>query len=147
MTEVIKLTIPEPISHDGKERFLSGWSTAGVGQWLINRKLGRAEEISTVAVLAYGRDSQAHRESVRRNVSSLRRWLATRNEFLLAVRGHAGRTVALKVCDPSNIDDRQMAQEQLIRLEARSEITETERQRWEQMLSLPGTSSETEPSG
>ncbi len=140
MNKVVKLVIPEPISHNGRERFVSGWTTAGVGHWLCNKNgVKDLISLSDVASTAYGRDSSANRELVRNNLSALRRWLAERGEFLLVSYGHLRRITAIKVCNAADENDRQMAAEQLIRLEARCEITEAERIRWEEMLSLPAS--------
>lgn len=137
MSEVVRLEIPEPITHKKRVVFLGGWTTAGIGTWLIEKKLGdRHTPLSQIATTAYHRDNDGNQQKVRSNVSALRRWLSDRDEFLLVTYTYR-KITALKVCDPSNESDRQMAVEQLSRLEARCEITETERQRWEAMLYLP----------
>lgn len=141
MSDVVRLEIPEPITHKNRQVFLSGWSTSGIGNWLISKKLGeRHTTLSEVAITAYLRDNEGNRQKVRNNIATLRRWLSDREEFLLVAYGYARKVTALKVCNPANESDRQMAAEQLIRLEARCEITEAERQRWESMLYLPQTS-------
>lgn len=138
MSEVVRLEIPEPIAHKKRQVFLNGWSTAGIGNWLIAKKLGeRHTPLSEIATTAYLRDTVSNRQKVRNNVSALRRWLSDRDEFLLVTYGCSHKISKLKVCDPSNEADRQMATEQLSRLEARCEITQAERQKWEAMLYLP----------
>jgi hypothetical protein len=123
----------------GRPRFVGGWSTAGVAQWLLDKKFdsdGKYTSISAVAVTGYGRDSPTNRHKVRRNLRPLRSWLADRTEFLLQQHGHHNTTIGLKVYNPGNENDRVAAHEQLARLEARGEVTIAEAERWHQMLFL-----------
>lgn len=137
MNKVVKLEISEPIAHKNRVVFLGGWSTASIGTWLITKKLAdRYTSMAEVAATAYHRDNQGNQQKARNNVSALRRWLSDRGEFLLVKYGYMRKVTELKVCDPSNENDRQVASEQLARLEAICEITEAERRKWESMLYL-----------
>ena len=139
MNDVIKLKkVPEPIPYRSGERFIGGWNTAAVAKWLINKKFEKQfTGLSAVASSAYGRDSAANRQSVKRNIGSLRRYMATHDEFLIVRYGHRHRVEAIKVCDSSEVEDRQVAEEQLITLEAKGEVTFAEAKRWRKMLYLP----------
>jgi hypothetical protein len=138
MGKIVRLVIPEPIKHNGRERFVNGWSTAGVGQWLLNKKLGEHfTSLSEVASTVYGRDCEGNRQLVKNNLAALRRWLADHNEFLLVQYGHMRRVTAVKVCNPAEEGDRFLAMGHLHLLEARGEITEAERDRWAAMLFVP----------
>jgi hypothetical protein len=140
MNDIVKLkVVPAPVPINGRrERFVSGWSTAGVANWLVSRKVKHGFiGLSEVASVAYGRDSAANRQSVKRNIGSLRRYMATHDEFLLVRYGDRHRVEALKVCNFADLMDRQIAEEQLISLEAKGEVTLTEAERWRTMLFLP----------
>ena len=139
MNDIVKLkAVPEPIPYKSRERFICGWNTAAVAKWLINKKVeNQFTGLSEVASSAYGRDSAANRQSVKRNISSLRRYMATTNEFLLVRYGFQRRVEAIKACDFADVNDRQIAEEQLATLEARGEVTLFEADRWRRMLYLP----------
>lgn len=139
MNEVVKLKdIPDPVSHKGRERFIAGWNTAAVAKWLINKKVERRfVTLSQVAFCAYARDSASNRQAVKRNVASLRRHMASHNEFLLVRYGYQHRIEAIKVCNLAFEDDRRIALEQLTILETKGEVTLMEAERWREMLYLP----------
>jgi hypothetical protein len=139
MSDIVKLKeIPEPVTVRGRERLVSGWNTAAVVRWLINKKSSTGFiGLSAVAICGYARDSASNRQSVKRNIASLRRYMANTSEFLLVKYGDHRRVEAIKACDFANDTDRQIATEQLVLLEARGEVTRTEAERWRKMLFLP----------
>jgi len=148
MNKVVKLRpAPEPVEYKGRKRYI-GWSTAAVGESLIKKKLGpHYTSTGEIARDFYCRDADGLRAKVRRNVSTLRRWLADRNEFLLVQFTSARMIAALKVCNPADENDRLAAVQRLLNLEAREEITHAERVRWEDLLFLPKDSPEGESGG
>jgi hypothetical protein len=139
MSEVIKLKkVPEPVMHNGRAKLAGGWSTAGVGAWLISKQIDDMIALGEVAVFGYGRDSASNRQGVKSNIAALRRWLADRGEFLILQQGYRQRVEGLKVCNFADENDRHAAESQLRRLVERGEVTMAEAARWEKQLYLPG---------
>ena len=138
MNKVARLRkIPEPVLHNGRQRLVGGWNTAAVCELLIEKKLSDAWlSISDIARFAYGHDTQKNRATARNNVRIIRRYLADHREFLIVRFGYRNKIESLKVCNPSEPTDREVAADQLERLVERCEIDEAERDRWAQMLYL-----------
>ena len=140
---VVRTIVPEPIKYKGRER-LVGWNTAAVGHWLIAR-LGKSQSlgdryttVSEVAGFGYPRDSESNRDKVRRNTSTLRKWLGERGYFLLIQFGGVPRKImGMKIYNPNNQEDHAVGEGQLRILEDREEITHEEAERWRRMLHLP----------
>jgi hypothetical protein len=129
-------SVPEPVRHNGRERFVGGWSTAGCAKWLTAKKLGEPVGLGEIASTFYGRDSSTYRQLVKNNTSPLRRTLHDMDEFLLVFYGYRGRLESMKVCNFADENDRNAAAAQLTKLETTGEVTMAEAERWRNMLYL-----------
>lgn len=137
MADIVKIKeVPEPIFHHGKPRFI-GWSTPGVAQQLIAKKLGeKSETVEELAAMGCGRNSPANCRKAKGNIPALRTYLREHGEFLLTYHGHGNRLLSVKVCNFTDHNDLLVAQQILTRLIARGEITGAEADRWQEKLHL-----------
>jgi hypothetical protein len=139
MSDIVSLKIPEPTKRNGRDYFLGGWSTGGIFNWLLAKKLGEPTDIGEMAVAGYSRNNPGNRSKACDRIPALRRYAADRDEFLLTFKDSMRRIAAVKIANPTDERDCQMAREQILRLAATGEIAEAERLRWEQRFLLPSS--------
>ncbi len=127
MSEIVSLKIPIPVVHNGRARFIEGWTTSGIFHELLTKKLGENfTSISELATMGYLRDSPGNREKAKNNIPVLRRYAADRDELLLTSKDTLRRISGIKIANFADERDRQMATELLLKLEATGEFTGAE---------------------